>query len=408
MEEEFGRVDADGTVYVRTADGERVVGSFQAGSPEEALAYYHRKYTALEVELGLLERRVASPDVAPEDVLPTVARLRTAVAEPACVGDLAALAARLDALVPVIEARRAQAREQRQHVRDEARAQRERIVAEAETLAGSTHWKVSGDRLRALLEEWKTAPHVDRSTEQALWKRFSAARNAFDRHRRQHFAHLGGEQAAAKAVKEGIVAEAETLATSTDWGATAAAFRSLMDRWKAAGRASRTDDDALWQRFRAAQDRFFAARSETFSERDAGLAQNLTAKEALAAEAEALLPVGDVASARTALRGIEERWEKVGHVPRSARDRVEGRLRTVADAVRAAEEGRWRRSNPEARARAQAVVDQLTKAIAKQESERDAARGLGDESRAAAAEESLAARREWLAQARRTLDEFSG
>ena len=56
----WGRVDETGTVYVRTADGEQVVGSWQAGSPEEALAYFERKYEGLVVEIGLLEKRLTA------------------------------------------------------------------------------------------------------------------------------------------------------------------------------------------------------------------------------------------------------------------------------------------------------------------------------------------------------------
>jgi hypothetical protein len=406
--EQWGRVDDEGTVYVRTSAGERVVGSYQAGSAEEALAYYGRKYAALEVEVDLLERRVASPEVAPEEVLATLARVRAAVAEAHAVGDLDALTARLDALVPRIEDKRSAARAEREAARAQAREHRERIVAEAEELAVSEQWKVAGDRLRTLLEEWKVAPHVDRGTEQALWKRFSAARNAFDRRRRHHFAHLAAHQDEAKAVKARLVTEAEALATSTDWGPTAARFRALMDEWRVAGRAARADDDALWARFRAAQDAFFAARSAEFSARDAGQAANLAAKEALAAEAEALLPVTHVASARAALRAIEERWEQVGHVPRADRDRVEGRLRRVEEAVRSAEETRWRRSNPEARARARDAVDQLTAGIQRLERDLERARISGDERAIAAAEESLAAKRTWLEQAERALAEFGG
>ncbi len=59
----FGRVDADGTVYVRTTDGERVVGSWLAGSPEDGLAYFGRKYEDLAAEVAILEKRVeADPE----------------------------------------------------------------------------------------------------------------------------------------------------------------------------------------------------------------------------------------------------------------------------------------------------------------------------------------------------------
>lgn len=408
MSEPWGRVDDDGTVYVRTAAGEKVVGNFQAGSADEALAYYGRKYAALAVEVDLLERRVASPEVGAEEALGTLARVRAAVDEGHAVGDLDALTARLDALVPRIEAKRAAARAERDQARVRARDHREHIVAEAEQVAGSDQWKAGSDRLRALLEEWKTAPHVDRATEQALWKRFSAARNAFDRRRRHHFAQLGSQQDEAKAAKTRLVTEAEALATSTEWGPTAARFRGLMDEWRVAGRASRSDDDALWARFRAAQDAFFAARSAAFSERDAGQAENLAAKEALVAEAEGLLPVTDVASARAALRSIEERWEQVGHVPRGDRDRVEGRLRRVEEAVRSAEENRWRRTNPEGLARAQGAVEQLTTGIARLSADLERARATGDARAVAKAEEALVARQAWLAEAERALAEFGG
>ena len=84
----WGRVDETGTVYVRTADGEKEVGSWQAGSPDEALAYFERKYEGLEVEIGLLERRVRTTDLAPKDAVTAIEHLRAAVSEAHAVGDL--------------------------------------------------------------------------------------------------------------------------------------------------------------------------------------------------------------------------------------------------------------------------------------------------------------------------------
>jgi len=384
------------------------VGSFKAGSPHEAMAYYTRKFAALELEVDLLEKRVANPEVPPEESASTHKRLTEAVTTPTAVGDIDSLRARLAALTPLIEARRAEARAARDAAKAEAKEARERIVAEAESLADSEHWKVAGERLRTLLDEWKVAPHVDRATEQAMWKRFGAARNAFDRRRRHHFAQLSAQQGEAKAVKLAIIAEAETLSTSTDWAPTAAALRGLMDRWKAAGRLGRGDEDALWHRFRAAQDAFFAARSATFSERDAGLSENLKAKEALLTEAEALLPVTDLGAAKTALRSIQERWEKLGHVPRGDKDRIDGRLKRVEDAIRGAEDKKWTRTNPEGLARAQAAVDQLQSGIAKLEGELAKAEAKGDARAVTNAQEALEARRSWLQAAESTLAEFGG
>src|SRR6185312_988313 len=107
--------------------------------------------------------------------------------------------------------------------------------------------------------------------------------------------------AAAKAAKEALIARAEELSSSTDWGHTAAEYRKLMDDWKASKRASRKDDDALWTRFRAAQDKFFAARQSANEAIDQEFSANLAVKEALVAEAQALLPVTDLAAAKKSL-----------------------------------------------------------------------------------------------------------
>ncbi len=407
--ETYGRVEVDGTVFVRTSSGEVRVGQYQAGDLDQALTYFARKYRTLEVEVEVLEKRLASgADVSIDDAQASVERLKAALVEPQVVGDIDGLRARVDRLTPLLEARRQAVRAQKTAVREAAKAERERIVSEAEALAESTSWKSSGDRLKVLLEEWKAAPHVDRGVEQTMWKRFSAARNSFDRHRRAHFAKLATEQDAAKETKEALVAEATKLAESTDWTATANEMRKLMDRWKAAGRAGRAADEQLWQEFRSAQDTFYEARSASMAERDADLSNNLVAKEALATEAERIVPVGDLATAKASLRDVQERWEKIGHVPRADRDRIEGRLKRVEQSVREAEEARWRRSNPEARARAQATVDQLEAAIAKLQKQADKAEAAGDAKGLSTANESIEARRSWLVEAEKALTEFGG
>lgn len=404
----WGRVDEDGTVYVRTADGERVVGSWQAGAPEEALAYFHRKYEALVTEIDLLEQRIRTTDLPPAQAEGSINRLRETLSEAHAVGDLDALGRRLDGLTELIEKRRVEIKAAREHARDEAREIKERIVAEAERIAAEeTHWKNGGERLRQLVEEWKVAERVDRPTETALWKRLSTARNAFTKRRKAYFATLDEQREQARIEKERLVAEAETLAGSTDWGPTAAAYRDLMRQWKNAGRAARDVEEELWARFKGAQDTFFGARSAAFAERDAEFDQHAQAKERLLAEAERLLPITDVRQARQALRSIQERWETIGMVPRESRERLEGRLRKIEETVRQAEEAEWRRTNPEARARAEATVAQLRTSIEQLQKRLDKARTTGRDKDAKDAEEALAARRAWLEEAERTLAEFS-
>ncbi|RSS80341.1 DUF349 domain-containing protein [Streptomyces sp. WAC06614] len=404
----WGRVDETGTVYVRTADGEQVVGSWQAGTPEEALAYFERKYEGLVVEIGLLERRVRTTDLSAKDAMTAIEHLRTQVDEHHAVGDLAALRTRLDRLVASVDSRREERKAAKAKQTDEARKAKEDLVDEAEQLAQSDQWRAAGERLRALVDTWKGLPRLDRKSDDELWHRFSHARSAFSKRRKAHFASLDAQREEARRTKERLVAEAEALSKSTDWGPTAARYRELMADWKAAGRAQREAEDDLWNRFRGAQDIFFAARSEVFAERDAEQVENLKLKEELAEEAEKLVPVTDLKAARAAFRSVNERWEAIGHVPRDARSRVEGRMHAVERAIQEAEEAEWRRTNPEARARAAGLTGQLQAAVDKLRTQIDAARAAGNNAKADKLARELEGRQALLDQALKGLEEFGG
>jgi hypothetical protein len=329
-----------------------------------------------------------------------VRQLRETLPEAHVVGDVVGLAAKLDYLLARAELAVGAARRARDAARGEATARKVALVEEAERIASeATQWKTAGDRLRAILEEWKTIRGVDRRTDDALWKRFGRARDAFNRRRGSHFAELDRQRGAAKSRKEEIVAEAELLAQSSEWGATAGRFKQLMADWKAAGRAPKDADDALWQRFRAAQDAFFARRSSAFNERDSELIDNARKKEALLAEADRIDLSGDLEAARAQLHRIQERWEAVGHVPRERMRELESRLRAVEERVRGAADAQWRRSDPEAQAR----VDQFRERVQQLEAQAAKARAAGDHRRARQADEQAAQWREWLAAARQAI-----
>jgi len=404
----WGRVDETGTVYVRTADGEQVVGSWQAGSPEEALAYFERKYEGLVVEIGLLEKRVKTTDLSAKDAQTAIDHIREQVDAHHAVGDLAALRVRLDKLVETVDKRREERKQQRAKQSDEARHSKEALVVEAEELAQSDQWRAAGERLRALVDTWKGLPRLDRKSDDELWHRFSHARSAFSKRRKAHFASLDAQREDARKVKERLVTEAESLSGSTEWGPTAARYRDLMTEWKAAGRAQREHEDDLWNRFRGAQDVFFAARSSVFAERDAEQTENLKLKEELAEEAEKLLPIGELKAARAAFRTLNERWEAIGHVPRDARPKVEGRMHAVERALQEAEETEWRRTNPEARARAAGLTGQLQAAVDKLTGQIEQARAQGNNARADKLERELEGRQALLDQALKGLQEFGG
>jgi len=378
----FGRVDPDGTVYLLAPDGEVRVGQYTAGSPEEGLAFFARKYDDLVVEIDLITQRLADGRAKPDQAAPVIDRVRAGLTERSFVGDVQGLEAKVTAAQAEQEAAAARVAEHRRRVREEAKGAREALATEAESLAESTNWKATSERFSAIVEEWKALPRSDRGLEQQLWKRLSAARSAFDKRRRAHFAQVDAQRKEAVARKRELIAAAEALAESTDWGPTTRALRKLMDDWKSAPRASRSDEDKLWKRFKAAQDSFYSAMKAADSKRDEELAPNVAVKTELLTAAESLLPLTegtDLSETKQKLRSIQDRWDKAGDVPKAERSRLEGRLRKVEDAVRKAESHAWQRHDPEKQARAESTANAFTDALARQEADLAQARDRGDE-----------------------------
>src|SRR4051812_30837258 len=155
---EWGRVDEGGNVFVRTPDGERSVGQYPAGTPEEALAFFTERFEALSFEVELLRQRIRSGVMSPEEALESVKTVTAQVNEANAVGDLASLVSRLEALRPVIEVQREARRAERAQKTVEAKEAKEKLVAEAEKIAEGSDWRAGANRLRTLLDEWKALP----------------------------------------------------------------------------------------------------------------------------------------------------------------------------------------------------------------------------------------------------------
>ena len=392
--ERWGRVDADGTVYVKTADGDRAIGSWQAGEPAEGLAHYARRFDDVRTEVELLEARLKAGSGDPKHSLTSAKHIKESLTDAALVGDLDALAGtdRPRARAGAERRRVGEARAGRGPARPRPRASRRwsrrsrrspsRPPSGRPQATGSARSSTSGRRSRASTAR-PTTP---------LWKRFSKARDTFNRRRGSHFADLDRQRATAKERKQELVRQAEELSDSDEWGDTAARYRDLMTEWKAAGRAPKEADDALWQQFRAAQDKFFSRRSAVFDERDAELIENGKHKETLLAEAEKINPAGDLEAARAQLHRIQERWDAIGKVPRDRIRELEGRLRAIEEKVRHAADAQWRRTDPEAEARAA----QFRERVEQFEAQAAKARAAGDKRRAEQAEAQAAQWREWL------------
>ncbi|MEO9237940.1 MAG: DUF349 domain-containing protein [Jatrophihabitantaceae bacterium] len=389
MSSEWGRIDETGTVFVKTADGEREVGSWQAGDAEAGLAYYIRRYEDLHTEVELLVTRLDSGAGDARATKSQAMSLHASLPNAAVVGDLVGLDAKLIALITAADAKIGEQAEAKEAARAEAIAKKEQLAVEAETIAASsTQWKVAGDRLRTIVDEWKQIRGIDRKTDDALWKRFAAARDAFGKRRGSHFANLDTEREAAKAAKEKLVARAEELAGSDDWRETAQGLKDLMTEWKVAPRANRATEDALWKRFRAAQDAFFERRSGVFAERDAEQVQNLKHKEAIIAEA-AAIDLSNPRQAQVQLRDLQEKLETFGHVPRDAMQRVEAKMRAAEQRVRDAVDADWKRGATESNP----FLAQLKERLAEAEAKLAKAHASGDAARIAKAEADVAQRK---------------
>jgi len=397
----WGRVDDDGTVYVREGEGERAVGQYPDATPAEALAYYERKYTELNGQVTLLEQRVKRGASA-SDVAKTVKALHQQLAEPSAVGDLDALRTRVAALDSTVGELTEKQSAEAQEALAEAVAYRTSLVVEAETLAAQDPARVQWKQVTASVDDifarWQKhqqdGPRIPKGEGNDLWKRFRAARSTIDQHRKAFYAELDSTHREARQRKQALVEAADGLAARGADGIPE--YRGLLEDWKRAGRAGKKYDDALWARFKRAGDVLYAAKGEVAAQDNVEYEANLAQKLELLDEAEKILAVTDRVAAREQLTSVQLRWDEIGRVPREQLRTVEDRLRKVESHVRQLDEQFWEKNNPERKARSEGLASQLQDAISKLEDELAAAEATGDARKVADAREALSARKVWL------------
>ena len=380
---DFGRVENDGTVLVKMPDGsEKQVGQWAAGDPNDGLAFYIRKYHEIENELSLALQRLKEGKGNADAVFKLIERVKTSLETPNFVGDISILSTKIEELQVLAAVKKAEFSAAKAIAKEKAMEKRKQLVEEAEKLINSKQWKVTTQRFKEIVEEWKKLPHGAKSEEQALWKRFSAARSAFDKTRRQYFSTLESGRKEASKIKSEIVSQAKAIADSKEWNETANKFRNLMAKWKSAPILERKEEQKLWKEFKLAQDVFFAARTAALSVLDEEHSKNLEAKKVLAEKAEKILPITDIKSARQALKPIQEEWSKIGHVSRKDKDKIEARLKSVEEAIRNAEKNELNRTDPAKSARAQSTMELIEAKLIKTEKERESAISSGDTKKA--------------------------
>lgn len=393
---EFGYVDETGNVFLNGTPDPIKVGQYAAGDPSEGLAFFTKRYEDLLAEIELAAIRLKDGKGNLDTVTALIARIEKSLAEPNLVGDLEKIRAGKEKLLAGFAEKKAAAVAKKSEIKAAALARREELVALSESLEKSNAWKVTGEKYKELLAEWKKLPTTDRAKEQELWKRFSHARSGFDKARRAYFSTLDASRAQAVTAKQAIIKKAAELAESSDWAATTTTYKKMMDEWKTLARAAKGEEEKLWTEFKGVQDKFFTKRNAANSVRDEEFTKNLVIKLELLKRAEALLPITNVEVTKSALRDIQETWEKAGHVPRNDKEKIERRLKAVEDAIRKVTEEQWHRTKPEVVQRANSLVTSFEASIAKLEKQLATAK-VGEEAKLAAqlnqAKELLAAAR---------------
>lgn len=400
----------DGTVYIKDGDTEREVGNYAQGDSDTAVDLLVRRYLDLRARIDMFAGRLHSHNVRTREINETLASLDKDLKEPKAVGDLPALRKHLDEVRAQAAKKKEQIEQWHAKAVEKATADRTAIVEQAEAIVTSlgdqTNWRDTADKFRDLFTQWQTVQRkearLDRKTADALWKRFSQARSTFNHRRRAWAKQRDADRTQAKQAKEQIIAEAEAMKDSTDWAETSRAYNQLMDRWKAAGRAGRRDDDELWARFRAACDVFFNARQADREKTDKSEEDNLAKKQALLEKARKLVPVSTVEQARQArqaLGAIQDEWDQIGYVPRRNMHDLEQGMADVEQQIKAVEDAAWKASDPEENERKNSFESQLTDRLA--EIDRELASET-DPKKKKALEQEKATKQMWLNTVKKT------
>ena len=397
-----GRVDEENNVFVFDNGSERKVGQYPGVTTAEALAYFERKFSELEANVRILEQRVKGKADA-VSISKAAQKLTLELTEPAAVGNIQELRDRVAKVEPSIEQMRKEKSAASEKAVKDTLALRRDIAEKAKALADKdpqkTQWKTASAQMAELFDKWqqsqKAAPKISRKDSEPIWKIFSQARTKFESNKRAFFSALTAESKNVRAKKTALVSQAEALvAKGSD---SASEYRKLLDQWKLAGRSQGTQDDQLWDRFKAAGDSIYAVRKEVIEKESVEFKANYEAKLLIIAEAEKLDPLANLSEAKKQLLFIQNRYEKAGKVPKDKIRETDDRMRAIEKKIKEAEQENWRKSDPAAIERTNGVLAQLEQSITKLEQELESAEAANDSSKIKKAKEALEARRSWLA-----------
>jgi hypothetical protein len=344
------RAEAQAAEHARAArEAEQAAAEQRARGEAEAAQEAERRRQASEAEararreglsrLNQLLGRAESLAQKPELSLKTAARLlrdvRTALA------DVPPLPSRHDYedVVQRLKAVQATLTPKVQDLREVAEWQQwanigiqEQLCEKMEALRTADDPEAIARRIRELQEQWRQAADVPRSQGEALWKRFKAAHDELWTRCQAHFAAQASVRSENLVMKTTLCERAEALADSTNWLATAETIKGLQAEWKTVGPVTRGQEKAIWERFRAACDRFFTRRQDDLARRKAIWTENFTRKEALCVAVEAMAASTDWDRTSAEIRRLQAEWKAIGPVKKSRSEAIWQRFRAACDA----------------------------------------------------------------------------
>lgn len=193
-------------------------------------------------------------------------------------------------------------------------------------------WDEMSKQIIELQAEWKTIGFTPRKVNNEIFDRFRAACDRFFQAKTAYFKANREKLSANLAAKNALIEKAEALKDSTDWGATTNKFVELQKEWKTIGPVAHKISDTIWKRFNDACNYFFDKKNEANKEQRKEEEANLELKKAVIAEIEKLAAEpGD--NLLQSIRELQAKWNEIGHVPFSKKEKMYRRYRELCDKV---------------------------------------------------------------------------
>jgi hypothetical protein len=207
----------------------------------------------------------------------------------------------------------------------------EQLCEKMEALRNEADPEAIARRIHDLQQQWRLAADVPRPQGETLWRRFKAAHDELWVRCEAHFAAQAEQRAENLAKKIALCERVEVMADSSNWVQTAEEIKGLQAQWKTIGAVTRGQEKAIWERFRAACDRFFTRRQDDLVKRKAMWAENFSRKEALCLKVETLADSTEWEQTASAIRALQAEWKTIGPVKKSRSDAIWQRFRAGCD-----------------------------------------------------------------------------